>query len=162
MRNVYHSMPWLFLEAAGMNSIRKGLFRRPVDTLERILAESDKSPLQSAVDDLLCKGAVLQWHRYDDDDQSTLPQPGAFGILQPVLAMSVSTQLDKRKANGQPAPLFVAYYGSYEVCEDGVLRFLLDAGNAYLDEIGEEGEDWIEPPPLWTYIMDPDEAGVMP
>lgn len=133
------------------------LLNKPVDYLSAILNGDSNANLDMAVDTLIGANAIPQWAVFDEDDPDTFPDGGRWGDNS-VLAMNIVTKLNRQKADGSPALFYEAHFGQYVICDDGVVRFLLDSGNGYPDEPGDEGEDWIDPPRLWTYLLRPDQA----
>ncbi len=95
------------------------------------------------------------WVRFDEDDQHTWPTG-----IEPVIAIMVWTKLRFKKPDGTPAPFFQSFVGRFERCDDGETRFLLDHGDGYLDDPGEENEDYIEAGSLkyWSYITLPEDT----
>jgi len=132
---------------------------KPVDTLNAFLdAGEDPGPV---LDDLLAASAIPQWVVFDEDNPDTFPDNGRWGDSA-VLGLSIVTKLNHRKADGSPALFYEAHFGQYVTCDDGQVRFLLDSGQGYCGEPGEEGEDWVQPPRLWTYLVRPDQVMEVP
>lgn len=133
--------------------------RTPVDALESAMPDNP-TPLSRVVDTLTREDAVIQWRRFDADDESTWPHD--VHNRNTVLALVSWTKLNHKRPNGTPAVFYQAHLGEYHRCEDGEVRFLLDHGNGSLDEPGEEGDDYVDASQAtwWTYIITPERAGL--
>lgn len=132
--------------------------KRPSKAIEDAIADPNPAALVAVMDNLMDEDAVIEWHRFDEDDETTWPND--IRGRNTVLALVTWTNLRFKRPNGTPAPFYQAFLGVYRRCDDGDVRFFLDHGNGYSDEPGEEGDDWISPPPWWTYMVTPERAGL--
>lgn len=114
------------------------------------LVNNSADALLKVVDELVENDAIVEWHELD---LAELP-------VGRVLAAVAWSKLGHIKPDGSPAVFYEPYLGEYFECDNGEIRFLLDHGDGALDEPGEEGTDWINPPPFWTRMITPDLAGV--
>lgn len=128
--------------------------KRPIKAIEDAIADPNPEALVAVMDNLMDEDAVIEWHRFDEDDVTTWPNDSRG--RNTVLALVTWTQ----RPDGTRAPFYQAFIGEYHRCDDGEIRFFLDHGNGCLDVPGEEWEDWIEPPPWWSYLITPERAGL--
>jgi len=114
------------------------------------------------LEEMLDDDLVIQWNKFDERNPATWPRD-SHGRNQ-VLAFSVwskgphhrygSMACGDVKKETREARFFEAFYGRYDIAKiDGEQKvvFFLDHGN----EDEDDTDDWVEPPPFWTYIADP-------
>ena len=130
---------------------------------EAMYAIDEAQPeLCTKLEEMLDDDLVIQWNKFDEDDQATWPHD-AHGRNQ-VLGFRVwskgpqhrygSMAAGDVKKETKEASFFEAFYGRYDTAViDGepMVVFFLDHGN----EDEDDSDDWVEPPPFWTYIADP-------
>lgn len=135
----------------------------PTKAIEDAIQSKKSNPevidgLVQILDTLVDEDLVIEWHRFDEDDETTWPNDSRGHNI--VLGLVTWTKLNHKRPDGKPACFYQAYLGEYCRCEDDEVRFLLDHGNGMLDEPGDDGEDFISPPRWWTYLITPDRAGL--
>ena len=124
--------------------------------------DEDAEPLAIKLDEMIGDDLVIQWNKFDERNPATWPhdREGRNTVLA-FRSWSKGPHHRYGSMVGGPvlettreARFFEAFYGRYDVAViDGkeCVVFFLDHGN---DDEDDEG-DWVTPPPLWTYIADP-------
>lgn len=134
------------------------------DFLNDVLNDIDKThpEIVKKMEEMLDDDLVIQWNRFDEDDQKTWPHDvhGRNQVLGfhtwskgPQHRYGSMAAGDVRKETKE-ASFFQAFYGRYETAViegEPKVVFFLDHGNDDEDDI----DDWVEPPEFWTYIADP-------
>jgi hypothetical protein len=129
---------------------------------DMVCAPETHPDFAAKLEEMLDDDLVIQWNKFDEDNQATWPRD-AHGRNQ-VLAFRVWSKGPSHRYGSmaagdvlketKEARFFEACYGHYDIAVvDGERKavFFLDHGG----EDEDNTDDWVEPPPFWTYIADP-------
>jgi hypothetical protein len=118
--------------------------------------------LCTKLEEMLDDDLVIQWNKFDEDNEATWPHDAQGRNL--VLGFRVWSKGPQHRYGSmacgdvlketKEARFFEAFYGRYDTAViDGEPKvvFFLDHGN----EDEDNDAAWVEPPPFWTYIADP-------
>lgn len=134
------------------------------DFLTEVVYAIDESQPEIAekLEEMIDDDLVIQWHKFDENNPKTWPND-AHGRNQ-VLGLLVRSKGPHHrygsmacrdvKTETKEARFFEAVYGRYDTAVidgDPKVVFFLDHGN----EDEDDTDDWVEPPPFWTYLADP-------
>jgi len=124
------------------------------------LDQTKQGDIAAKLDEMLDDDLVIQWNKFDENNQATWPHD-AHGRNQ-VLGFRVWSKGPSHRYGSmsgsiketKEARFFEAVYGHYDTAMiDGepTVVFFLDHGN----EDEDNPDDYVDPPPFWTYIADP-------